>query len=404
MELRLSCINPSIYTQSCRDTSTQTQTHKHMDIDTHRNTNTQRPVLLQWRHRRLTWWRHQMETFSALLAICAGNSPVPVNPPHKGQCRGALMFSLIYAWINGWVNNREAGDLRRHRAHYDVIVMKCLKSPQFAWLFNNPLMLTATTKTLWPFLRGIHRCAVASLPTKGQLYGMTSSWFCIASGESFTAEDGCNTCHCEENPDGTLVAICTSMACINDNLCVANNITYSEGRREWKISNLLERGYCKQNLVVISAVWVFLTTAVVGATILVSCNIVKSLQLIWRSGTRRWNLRVPDLQMSCSDLTFMMTSSNGNIFRVTGPLCGEFTGHWGIPRTKASDAGLWCFLWSAWINGWGKEPWGWWFETPSRPLWRHCNVQIGHQHSASRDGCQCDMPLVKIADTLQTAF
>ena len=43
----------------------------------------------------------------------------------------------------------------------------------------------------------------------------------------------------------------------------------------------------------------------------------------------------------------MMTSSNGNIFRATGPLCGEFTGHRWIPRTKASDAKLWCFLWSA---------------------------------------------------------
>ena len=48
----------------------------------------------------------------------------PVNSPHKGQWRGALMFSLICSWINGWVNNREAGDLRRHRAHYDVIVME----------------------------------------------------------------------------------------------------------------------------------------------------------------------------------------------------------------------------------------------------------------------------------------
>ena len=47
----------------------------------------------------------------------------PVNSPHKGQWRGALMFSLICAWINGWLNNREAGDLRRHRAHYDVTVM-----------------------------------------------------------------------------------------------------------------------------------------------------------------------------------------------------------------------------------------------------------------------------------------
>ena len=66
------------------------------------------------------WWRHHMETFSALLALCAGNSPV--NSPHKGQWRGALMFSLICVWINGWVNNREASGLRRHRAHYDVIL------------------------------------------------------------------------------------------------------------------------------------------------------------------------------------------------------------------------------------------------------------------------------------------
>ena len=59
------------------------------------------------------WWRHQMETFSVS----------PVNSPHKGQWRGTLMFSLICVWINDWVNNREAGDLRRYRAHYDVIVI-----------------------------------------------------------------------------------------------------------------------------------------------------------------------------------------------------------------------------------------------------------------------------------------
>ena len=72
------------------------------------------------------WWRHQMETFSALLAICAGIHRSPVNSPHKDQWRGALMFSLICVCINGWVNNREAGDLRRYRAHYDVRVMQCL--------------------------------------------------------------------------------------------------------------------------------------------------------------------------------------------------------------------------------------------------------------------------------------
>ena len=63
-------------------------------------------------------------TFSALLALCAGIHRSPVNSLHKGQWRGALTFSLICAGINRWVNNREAGDLRRHRAHYDVILMK----------------------------------------------------------------------------------------------------------------------------------------------------------------------------------------------------------------------------------------------------------------------------------------
>ena len=48
----------------------------------------------------------------------------PVNSPHKGQWRGALMFSLICAWINYWVYNRTTDDLRRHRAHCDVIVMR----------------------------------------------------------------------------------------------------------------------------------------------------------------------------------------------------------------------------------------------------------------------------------------
>ena len=47
----------------------------------------------------------------------------PVDSPHKGQQRGALIFSLICAWTNGWANNWDVCDLRRHRAHYDVTVM-----------------------------------------------------------------------------------------------------------------------------------------------------------------------------------------------------------------------------------------------------------------------------------------
>ena len=71
----------------------------------------------------LAWWRHQMETFPRYWPFVRGFHRSPVNPQHKGQWRGALMFSLIWPWINGWVNNRDAGDLGRHRAHYDVIVM-----------------------------------------------------------------------------------------------------------------------------------------------------------------------------------------------------------------------------------------------------------------------------------------
>ena len=66
-------------------------------------------------------WKH----FPRYWPLVRGIHRSPVNSPHKGQWRRALMFSLICAWINSWVNNREAGDLRRHRAHYDVIVMSC---------------------------------------------------------------------------------------------------------------------------------------------------------------------------------------------------------------------------------------------------------------------------------------
>ena len=64
-----------------------------------------------------------METFSTLLAICAGIHRYPAKFLHKDQWRGALMFSLICARLNGWVNNREAGDLGRYQALYDVTVI-----------------------------------------------------------------------------------------------------------------------------------------------------------------------------------------------------------------------------------------------------------------------------------------
>ena len=66
-----------------------------------------------------------METFSALLSIRAVNTPVTDEFPHKGQWRGAF---FICVWLYAWVNNAEARDLRRHRVHYNVIVMiRCVR-------------------------------------------------------------------------------------------------------------------------------------------------------------------------------------------------------------------------------------------------------------------------------------
>ena len=79
-----------------------------------------------------SWWRHQMKTCFASLAFVRGIHRwlrgihrSPVSSPHTDQWRGALMFSFICVWTNGAVNNQDVGDLRRHRAHYDVTVTWC---------------------------------------------------------------------------------------------------------------------------------------------------------------------------------------------------------------------------------------------------------------------------------------
>ena len=86
-----------------------------------------------------------------------------------------------------------------------------------------------------------------------------------------------------------------------------------------------------------------------------------------------WGMHGNNNDLITKMATYMMTSSNGNIFRVTGHLGAEFTGPRWILHTKASDAELWCFLWSAPNKRLSKQWWGWWFEMQWCPLWRHCN-------------------------------
>ena len=76
--------------------------------------------LSQWYHHDdVIKWKHFPRYWLFVRVIRRSQ----VNFPHKGQWRGALKFSFICAWTNGWANHRDAGDLRRHGDHYDVIVM-----------------------------------------------------------------------------------------------------------------------------------------------------------------------------------------------------------------------------------------------------------------------------------------
>ena len=85
--------------------------YKYIDVQTSANLGQVHDDVIKWKH------------FPRYWPFMWGIHWSPVNSPHKGQWRGALMFSLICAWINGWVSNIEASDLRCHHAHYDVTVM-----------------------------------------------------------------------------------------------------------------------------------------------------------------------------------------------------------------------------------------------------------------------------------------
>ena len=92
------------------------------------------PFCCPYNHVDVIKWKHFPRYWSFVLGIHRS----PVNSPHKGQWRGALTFSLICNRINGWANNGEVGDLRRHRVYYDVTVM-------ITWYSGNELVkLTAS--------------------------------------------------------------------------------------------------------------------------------------------------------------------------------------------------------------------------------------------------------------------
>ena len=85
-----------------------------------------------------------METFPIYLPFVRGIHRWLVSSPQKGQGRGALMYSLNCAWTNGWVNNRDAGELRRHHAHYDDTVIMRDESRNCRYIFVGSALQTNT--------------------------------------------------------------------------------------------------------------------------------------------------------------------------------------------------------------------------------------------------------------------
>ena len=100
-------------------------------------------------HDDVTKWKH----FTHYWPFVRGIHRLPVNSPHKGQWRGALGFSLIWAWVNRWVHNCEAGDLRRHRAHYDVIVMSVTIFLSKSQSLATAMFVTASPSPILPPLQ-----------------------------------------------------------------------------------------------------------------------------------------------------------------------------------------------------------------------------------------------------------
>ena len=136
-------------------------------------------------------WKH----FPRYWPFVRGIHWSPVSSPHKGQWCRALMFSLICAWINASVNNGNAGDLRQHQAHYDVIVMRwqwwvldrIIKSPEskspqsgvtLCFQFVSAAAPSAAATTFFSHFKtfSFQRYLAQRIYKSGEMYWMTFLW------------------------------------------------------------------------------------------------------------------------------------------------------------------------------------------------------------------------------------
>ena len=201
------------------------------------------------------------------------------------------MFSLICAWINNWVNNREAGDLRRHRAHYDVIVMIYLESD--------------------------------------------AEWESDCSRVQRVSSP--DTEHSREQDHGVARQLCNHADPSATQMATTVNFNPVQMTKSSELTPTRYRSDAEA----------------------VAQYLIDVKRGFFVSG------------FTCRT---MMTSSNKDIFRVTGPLCGEFTGHGEVPAQRPVRRSFDIFFDLRPNLRLSKKLGGWWFETQSRPLRCHCNA------------------------------
>ena len=105
-------------------------------------------------------------------------------------------------------------------------------------------------------------------------------------------------------------------------------------------------------------------------------HVVSSLGVLtlWGTATLKYGSCLVQVMACLVPSNYMMSSSNGSIFRVTGPLCGEFTGPGEFPAQRPVTRSFDVFFDLRPYKRLSKQPRGWWFQTPSWSLWRQCNV------------------------------
>ena len=233
------------------------------------------------RQRLISWWCNPMATFSALLVMCAGNSPVTGEFPAQRPVTWSIdvFFDLR---LNERLSKQSSGwwfetPLHPSWRHSNVYYQRLAKSTLSLW-YGSLITCLWKYEIQWP----------THMPT-------STAWVIIYIPYK------CLGCNYLSMPSLIHIEIC---------------IGYS-----WHTWITIENHYFNVCIQIQISLW---RLYLIGNFNLAPVCLVG------------WHRKVPG--------TYMMTSSNGNIFRVTGLLCGEFTGHRWIPFTKASGAELWCFL------------------------------------------------------------